>query len=108
MRGIYRAEQCSDVSDCDLAIYEIKYLQKTYGHSPILTKRLISLEHKREQLTEKKLRGGYASPTHHSPEDIRTSSRYVEVATHLINVDESRFQNREHLNEKKLKYIQDN
>jgi len=51
LQKIYKASQCSDISDCDIAINQVKELAHIYGWSTALRNRYASLEKKRVQLT---------------------------------------------------------
>lgn len=46
LERIYKANQCADASDCEIAINEVKELARRFDWTPALTKRLISLENK--------------------------------------------------------------
>jgi hypothetical protein len=50
LQNIYKANQCSDINDVQIAIEQVKELAHTYGWTPALRNRYVSLEKKRIKL----------------------------------------------------------
>lgn len=54
MSSVYKANQCTDVNDCDIAIARVNKMisEGRKGYERALYRRLISLEKRREKLTK--------------------------------------------------------
>lgn len=50
LKHVYRADQCTDLSDVDFAISEVKRIAKEWHYTPALRNRLNSLEKRKETL----------------------------------------------------------
>lgn len=52
LKSIYKAAQCADENDLDIAIEQSRALIKTHGYEPQLVKRIVSLENKRKKINK--------------------------------------------------------
>jgi len=50
LKYIYKASDCSDKSDCLIAIEQVNELKKRYGYTPAIRARMRSLENKLKSL----------------------------------------------------------
>ena len=50
LKYIYKATDCSDRSDCMIALDQVRDLQKKYGYTPAIRARVRSLENRLKQL----------------------------------------------------------
>jgi hypothetical protein len=50
LNNIYKSSQCTDVSDCEIAIQQVKELANLYGWNGLLQRRYASLEKRKKQL----------------------------------------------------------
>jgi len=50
LKYVYKANQCTDLSDVDFAINEVKRIAKEWQYTPALRNRLNSLEKRKEAL----------------------------------------------------------
>lgn len=50
LKYVYKANQCTDLSDVDYAIREVKRIAIEWGYTPALRNRLNSLEKRKEAL----------------------------------------------------------
>lgn len=48
LKDIYKASQCTDINDCDIALAQVKEIAHATGWTPALRKRDVSLYKKRE------------------------------------------------------------
>ena len=53
IKDVYKATQCTDINDCDIAIEQVKTIAHQSNWTPSLQKRIASLTKKKEQLLKK-------------------------------------------------------
>lgn len=52
LKRIYKANQCTDFNDCDIAIKELYEIKNTYGYTKSLIRRMASLRKRMTTLNE--------------------------------------------------------